>query len=45
MTTARHSARAKLAQARILRRRELTPDHWLVCIEKPEGYTYKPVQY
>ena len=45
MAIAETNVRAKLAQTRVLRRRELTPDHWLVWIEKPDGYTYKPGQY
>ena len=46
MTTARRARlRPKLSEIKILERRELTPDHWLMWIEKPEGYTFKPGQY
>ena len=46
MTTARRvRARPKIAETQILERRELTPDHWLMWIEKPDGYTFKPGQY
>lgn len=45
MTTLRQQRQAKLAETRVLRRRELTPHHWLMWIDKPEGYTYKPGQY
>ena len=46
MTTARRvRLRPKLAETKILERRELTPDHWLMWIEKPEGFTFKPGQY
>lgn len=46
MTTARRPrVRPRLAETKILGRRELTPDHWLMWIEKPEGFTFKPGQY
>lgn len=47
MTTLRSARRLrpKLAETQILERRELTPDHWLMWIEKPDGYTFKPGQY
>lgn len=46
MTTARRTRiRPKLAETNILERRELTPDHWLMWIEKPDGFTFKPGQY
>ena len=47
MTTASRARRLrpKLAETKILERRELTPDHWLMWIEKPEGFTFKPGQY
>ncbi len=35
----------KLAEARILKRRDITPDLWLIWIEKPEGYTFEAGQY
>ena len=37
--------KAKLAEVRILRRQDITPDLWLVWIEKPEGYSFKAGQY
>ena len=36
---------AKLAQVKVLRRKDVTPDLWLIWIEKPEGYTFKAGQY
>ena len=47
MTTARRARRLRprLAETTILERRELTPDHWLMWIEKPGGFTFKPGQY
>ncbi len=46
MTTARRARlRPRLAEINILERRELTADHWLMWIEKPEGFTFKPGQY
>ena len=46
MTTARRARiRPRLDETKILERRELTPDHWLMWIEKPEGFTFKPGQY
>ena len=46
MTTARRTRiRPKLAETHILERRELTSDHWLMWIEKPDGFTFKPGQY
>ena len=47
MTTAWRARRIRprLAETHILERRELTPDHWLMWIEKPEGFTFKPGQY
>lgn len=47
MATARRARRfkPKLAETQILERRELTADHWLMWVEKPEGYTFKPGQY
>ncbi len=37
--------RPRLAETKVLSRRELTPDLWLAWIEKPEGFTFKPGQY
>ena len=46
MTTARGTRfRPRLAETQVLERRELTPDLWLMWVEKPEGYTFKPGQY
>ena len=47
MTTARRARRLRprLAETQILERRELTPDHWLMWIEKPKDFTFKPGQY
>ncbi len=46
MTTARRARlKPKLAETRILERRELTPDHWLMWIEKPADFKFKPGQY
>jgi len=35
----------KLEESRILKRKDITPDIWLIWIEKPEGYAFKPGQY
>lgn len=45
MTLARRRIRPKLAETKVLERRELTPDLWLMWVEKPEGFAYKPGQY
>ena len=45
MATLGQKSQAKIGETKVLRRRELTPDHWLMWLEKPEGYTYKPGQY
>ena len=45
MTTARARTKPELPQTIVLKRRELTEDHWLMWLEKPEGYNYKPGQY
>lgn len=46
MTTARGlRIRPKLAETRVLERQELTSDLWLMWLEKPEGFTFKPGQY
>ena len=37
--------RPKLAESKVLRRRDVTEDLWSVWIEKPEGFTFKPGQY
>ena len=45
MSTSRPRARPKLAESRILKRRDITPDLWLIWIEKPEGFAFKAGQY
>ena len=45
MTTLRQTRRPKLDQVKVLRRHDFTPDLWLMWIEKPKGYTFKPGQY
>lgn len=45
MTGVRQSQARKLAESRVLERKDLTPDLMLMWIEKPEGYTFKPGQY
>ena len=35
----------KLAEATILRREDVSEDLWLIWIEKPEGFAFKPGQY
>ena len=45
MATTSTRTQPKIGGTKVLRRRELTPDHWLMWLEKPEGYSYKPGQY
>ena len=45
MTTPRRRAPVKLAESKVLERRDITSDLWLMWIEKPPGYTFKPGQY
>ena len=45
MTTTRPKRVVKLEEVKILRREDITPEIWLIWIEKPEGYTFKPGQY
>lgn len=46
MTTTRARRVApKLAETKILSREKLTGDLWLMWIEKPDGFTFKPGQY
>lgn len=46
LTTMRRRRLApKLAETAIIRREELTPDLWLMWLQKPEGFTFKPGQY
>lgn len=35
----------RLAQARVLRREDLTPDLMLIWLERPDGFSFKPGQY
>ena len=45
MTTSKQRRPIKLAEAKILKRQDLTEDLWLIWLEKPEGFTFKPGQY
>ncbi len=45
MTSLKPKRAPAIAQTRIVRRQDLTPHHWLIWLEKPEGYTFKPGQY
>ena len=45
MTAMRHRQPVKLAEVRILSRRDITPDLWLIWIEKPDGFAFKAGQY
>ena len=45
MTGPRKRRVVKLEESRILKRKDITPDIWLIWIEKPEGYAFKPGQY
>ena len=45
MQTAKHLRRSTLAEVEILRRTDVTDDLFLLWIEKPEGYAFKPGQY
>ena len=45
MTAAGNVTNRNLAEVKILGRRDITPDLWLVWLEKPEGYSFKPGQY
>lgn len=45
MATIRQQQIPKLAEAKVLRREELTSDLWRMWIEKPEGYAFKAGQY
>ncbi len=37
--------RPKLAETTVTKREDLTDDLWLIWVEKPEGFTFKPGQY
>ena len=45
MATLKHRRGPKLAEVTISRRENVTEDVWLIWIEKPEGFTFKPGQY
>ena len=45
MTTTRVRRRPKLAEAKVLRRQDITDDLCIIWIEKPDGFTFKPGQY
>ena len=45
MTGPRKRRVVKLEESRILKRKDITPDIWLIWIEKPAGYAFKPGQY
>lgn len=45
MATLQHRRVPKLAEVTISRRENVTEDLWLIWIEKPEGFTFKPGQY
>ena len=45
MSTSRPRTRVSLAESRILKRQDITPDLWLIWIEKPAGYAFKAGQY
>jgi len=45
LTSTRKRRVIKLEESRILKRKDITPDIWLIWIEKPENYSFKPGQY
>ena len=45
MATLQHRRVSKLAEVTISRRENVTEDLWLIWVEKPEGFTFKPGQY
>ena len=45
MTSVKPRRAPVLAKTKIVRREDLTPHHWLIWLEKPEGYSFKPGQY
>ena len=46
MTTIRRAGRKpRLAEVKILERRDITPDLMLIWLERPEGFTFKAGQY
>jgi len=45
LTTVRQQRVPKLAEVGVLGRKDYTPDLWVMWIEKPEGFSFKPGQY
>jgi ferredoxin--NADP+ reductase len=45
VTTLRQARIPKLTDVEVLERKDFTSDLWVVWIEKPEGFTFKPGQY
>lgn len=45
MATLQHRRVSKLAGVTISRRENITEDLWLIWLEKPEGFAFKPGQY
>ena len=45
MTTLRQRPKPKLAEAKVLKRKDISPDLLLMWIEKPDGFTFKAGQY
>ena len=45
LETVRPRAKVVHVESKILRRKDITPDLWLIWIEKPEGLTFKAGQY
>lgn len=46
MTTSRHRRpKPQLNETTVLKREDITDDLWLMWIDKPEGFTFKPGQY
>jgi len=45
VATLRQARKPELPEVKVLKRKDYTPDLWIVWIEKPEGFTFKPGQY
>jgi len=45
LTTLRRRIPVKLGESKVLKRRDITPDLWVMWIEKPPSFTFKPGQY
>lgn len=45
MSTIREKRKPNLAEVKVLNRKDYTPDLWVIWIEKPEGFNFKPGQY